>query len=132
MCMNAPPNVNGGENGTMSNDDKVKAVLVLQDGTKFEGYSFGAMSNTSGEIGNCSINMWSILSNVIIYIEVNLLIFSLLYIYTLVFQTGMVGYVESLTDPSYKSQILALTFPLIGNYGVPDEFEEDPVTQLPR
>ena len=49
-----------------------------------------------------------------------------------VFQTGMVGYVEALTDPSYKSQILALTFPLIGNYGVPDEFEEDPITQLPR
>ena len=43
----------------------------------------------------------------------------------------MVGYVEALTDPSYKSQILTLTFPLIGNYGVPDEFEEDPKTQLP-
>ena len=39
---------------------------------------------------------------------------------TPVFQTGMVGYVESLTDPSYKSQILVLTYPLIGNYGVPD------------
>ena len=36
-----------------------------------------------------------------------------------VFQTGMVGYVESLTDPSYKGQILVLTYPLIGNYGVP-------------
>ena len=36
-----------------------------------------------------------------------------------VFQTGMVGYVESLTDPSYCHQILTLTFPLIGNYGVP-------------
>ena len=32
----------------------------------------------------------------------------------------MVGYSEALTDPSYKSQILTLTFPLIGNYGVPD------------
>lgn len=31
----------------------------------------------------------------------------------------MVGYVESLTDPSYRSQILVLTYPLIGNYGVP-------------
>ena len=31
----------------------------------------------------------------------------------------MVGYVESLTDPSYEGQILVLTFPLIGNYGVP-------------
>uniref|UniRef100_A0A8C3PBY3 Carbamoyl-phosphate synthetase 2, aspartate transcarbamylase, and dihydroorotase n=1 Tax=Chrysemys picta bellii TaxID=8478 RepID=A0A8C3PBY3_CHRPI len=36
-----------------------------------------------------------------------------------VFQTGMVGYPEALTDPSYKSQILVLTYPLIGNYGVP-------------
>jgi len=36
-----------------------------------------------------------------------------------VFQTGMVGYLESLTDPSYHAQILILTYPLIGNYGVP-------------
>lgn len=35
-----------------------------------------------------------------------------------VFQTGMVGYPESLTDPSYHAQILVLTYPLIGNYGV--------------
>lgn len=38
-----------------------------------------------------------------------------------VFTTGMTGYVESLTDPSYAGQILTFTFPLIGNYGVPDE-----------
>ena len=42
-----------------------------------------------------------------------------------VFNTGMVGYVENLTDPSYKGQILATTYPLLGNYGVqrsdPDE-----------
>lgn len=37
-----------------------------------------------------------------------------------VFNTGMVGYPESLTDPSYKGQILVLTYPLIGNYGVAD------------
>lgn len=37
-----------------------------------------------------------------------------------VFNTGMVGYIESLTDPSYAGQILAFTYPLIGNYGVPD------------
>lgn len=37
----------------------------------------------------------------------------------LVFQTGMVGYPESLTDPSYRGQILVCTFPLAGNYGVP-------------
>jgi carbamoyl-phosphate synthase small subunit len=37
-----------------------------------------------------------------------------------VFNTGMVGYPESLTDPSYHGQILVLTYPLIGNYGVPE------------
>ena len=37
----------------------------------------------------------------------------------LVFQTGMVGYPESITDPSYQGQILVITFPLVGNYGVP-------------
>jgi len=37
-----------------------------------------------------------------------------------VFNTGMVGYTEALTDPSYSGQILALTYPLVGNYGVPD------------
>ncbi|CAB3411095.1 unnamed protein product [Caenorhabditis bovis] len=56
----------------------------------------------------------------------------------IVFQTGMVGYVESLTDPSYAKQFLTLTYPLIGNYGVPNasildkfglpaEFESDKV-----
>ena len=38
-----------------------------------------------------------------------------------VFATGMMGYPESLTDPSYKGQILILTYPLIGNYGIPDK-----------
>ena len=38
-----------------------------------------------------------------------------------VFTTGMTGYVESLTDPSYAGQILTFTYPLIGNYGVPDK-----------
>jgi carbamoyl-phosphate synthase small subunit len=38
-----------------------------------------------------------------------------------VFNTGMVGYPESLTDPSYTGQILVFTFPLIGNYGIPDK-----------
>ena len=41
------------------------------------------------------------------------------YEYSAVFQTGMVGYAESLTDPSYKDQILVLTYPLVGNYGIP-------------
>ena len=43
----------------------------------------------------------------------------------LVFQTGMVGYPESITDPSYRGQILVVTFPLIGNYGVPSRDVED-------
>jgi len=38
-----------------------------------------------------------------------------------VFQTGMVGYPEALTDPSYAKQILVITFPLVGNYGVPSD-----------
>lgn len=42
-----------------------------------------------------------------------------------VFQTGMVGYTESMTDPSYHGQILVLTYPLIGNYGIPSDEEFD-------
>ncbi|KAG0317412.1 hypothetical protein BGZ99_006318, partial [Dissophora globulifera] len=63
------------------------ATLVLQDGSSYQGISFGAESKSIA--GEC------------------------------VFQTGMVGYPESLTDPSYRGQILVLTFPLVGNYGVP-------------
>src|ERR1700730_10926909 len=36
-----------------------------------------------------------------------------------VFNTGMVGYPEAMTDPSYRGQVLVLTYPLVGNYGVP-------------
>ena len=68
-----------------------EAYLILEDGTKYRGISFGAEESISGEV---------------------------------VFNTGMVGYYESLTDPSYKGQILVLTYPLIGNYGVPGEDEE--------
>ena len=50
----------------------------------------------------------------------------------LVFQTGMVGYPESITDPSYRGQILVITFPLVGNYGVPSREERDKLlTDLP-
>lgn len=62
------------------------AVLEFADGTRYEGYSFGAKKSMAGEV---------------------------------VFTTGMVGYPEALTDPSYKGQILNMTFPMIGNYGVP-------------
>ena len=40
-----------------------------------------------------------------------------------VFNTGMVGYTEALSDPSYRGQILVMTYPLVGNYGVPPDFE---------
>ncbi|KAK8191795.1 uncharacterized protein BKA78DRAFT_353075 [Phyllosticta capitalensis] len=50
----------------------------------------------------------------------------------LVFQTGMVGYPESLTDPSYRGQILVITYPMVGNYGVPDRKARDPLlNELP-
>jgi len=64
------------------------STLVLKDGTTLTGESFGADTNTAGEV---------------------------------VFNTGMMGYPESFTDPSYRGQILVLTYPLIGNYGVPSE-----------
>jgi carbamoyl-phosphate synthase/aspartate carbamoyltransferase len=51
----------------------------------------------------------------------------------LVFQTGMVGYPESLTDPSYRGQILVITFPLVGNYGVPSRTVMDELLRdLPK
>ena len=72
--------------------EKQRAQLVLEDGSDFDGYAFGAERTVSGEV---------------------------------VFNTGMVGYPESLTDPSYRGQILVLTYPLIGNYGIPDDERED-------
>lgn len=63
-----------------------KVTLILDDGTKFHGSSFGAEHPVAGEV---------------------------------VFNTAMTGYPESLTDPSYAGQLLVLTYPLIGNYGVP-------------
>ncbi len=61
-------------------------TLVLEDGTKFHGKSFGYEKPVAGEV---------------------------------VFNTAMVGYPESLTDPSYAGQLMTLTYPLVGNYGVP-------------
>lgn len=63
------------------------ASLVLEDGLILTGKSFGATTDSQGEV---------------------------------VFNTGMMGYPESLTDPSYRGQILTLTYPLIGNYGIPN------------
>ena len=62
-----------------------KATLVLQNGRKMKGWSFGYDGPCDGEV---------------------------------VFSTAMVGYTESLTDPSFSGQILCATYPLIGNYGI--------------
>jgi len=63
----------------------MRARLLLEDGTLFEGESFGAEGESVGEV---------------------------------VFNTGMTGYQEVLTDPSYCGQIVTMTYPLIGNYGL--------------
>ena len=69
--------------------------LVLENGTVFQGKSFGAKGEAVGEI---------------------------------VFTTGMTGYLETITDPSYYGQILVHTFPMIGNYGIiPPDFESKSV-----
>ena len=71
-----------------------RGELILEDGTRFEGTSFGFTTSTAGEV---------------------------------VFCTGMVGYPEAITDASYTGQILVMTYPIIGNYGVPDSsyWEDD-------
>jgi carbamoyl-phosphate synthase small subunit len=67
------------------------AVLVLEDGSRYEGTAYGARGRTLGEV---------------------------------VFATGMTGYQETLTDPSYAGQIVVMTAPHIGNTGVNDEDPE--------
>ncbi len=68
-----------------------KRLLILEDGTIFEGESLGANLDVTGE---------------------------------LVFNTGMTGYQESITDQSYNGQILTFTYPIVGNYGVNrDDYE---------
>ena len=42
-----------------------------------------------------------------------------------VFNTGMVGYPEALTDPSFRCQVVVLTYPIVGSYGVPDRAARD-------
>lgn len=66
----------------------MKAILLLEDGTVFEGEGFGARVEAFGEA---------------------------------VFNTSITGYQEIITDPSYKGQIVTMTYPLIGNYGVNEE-----------
>ncbi len=78
----------------LSKDHPIYGKLVLEDGTAFDGISFGSASPIAGEV---------------------------------VFGTGMVGYPEALTDPSFTGQILTMTYPIIGNYGVPPQslWEDD-------
>jgi carbamoyl-phosphate synthase small subunit len=71
--------------------DADPAVLVLEDGTRYEGRAYGARGRTLGEA---------------------------------VFATGMTGYQETLTDPSYAGQIVVMTAPHIGNTGMNDEDPE--------
>jgi len=66
----------------------LKTLLVLADGTVFEGINFGAEGETIGEV---------------------------------VFNTSMTGYQEILTDPSYKGQIVTMTYTQMGNYGINEE-----------
>src|ERR1700694_414804 len=75
----------------------MKAVLALADGRIFEGKSFGAAGEKTGEV---------------------------------VFNTSMTGYQEVLTDPSYKGQMVAMTYPLIGNYGINAEDAESRQPQV--
>ncbi|TCK92381.1 carbamoyl-phosphate synthase small subunit [Natranaerovirga hydrolytica] len=73
----------------------MKAQLILENGTVFEGKAFGYMKETIGEV---------------------------------VFNTSMTGYQEVLTDPSYYGQIVTMTYPLIGNYGINlDDIESDSI-----
>ena len=65
-----------------------RALLVLEDGSVFEGTAFAGEGVTMGEV---------------------------------VFNTGMTGYQEVITDPSYKGQIVTMTYPLVGNYGINTE-----------
>ena len=70
----------------MEKNGNQKGKLILEDGSVYEGISFGHFGAVAGEV---------------------------------VFNTGMAGYPDSLTDPSYYGQILVFTYPLIGNYGIP-------------
>ena len=73
------------------------AVLLLDDGTRFEGLAIGAKGTTTGEVA---------------------------------FNTGMYGYQEIFTDPSYKGQVLVMATAHIGNYGVHGEENESGQTQI--
>ncbi|HVR41600.1 MAG TPA: carbamoyl-phosphate synthase domain-containing protein, partial [Thermoanaerobaculia bacterium] len=74
-----------------------QARLILEDGTVYDGESFGATANAIGEV---------------------------------VFNTSLTGYQEIATDPSYRFQIVTMTYPHIGNYGVEDIVEQSEEPQV--
>ena len=78
------------------------ARLALEDGTVFTGRAFGACADPVTSTGE------------------------------VVFNTAMCGYQEALTDPSYAGQILTMTAPMIGNYGVCSEDDESSRPQEPK
>ncbi len=82
--------------------EKKKALLILKDGTSFEGTSFGYEGEEDSLIASGEV----------------------------VFNTSMSGYQEILTDPSYKWQMVCMTYPEIGNYGVNFEDVESPKPQV--
>jgi len=81
----------------MTLSKRAPALLLLEDGRRFDGFTYGAVGTTLGEV---------------------------------VFNTSMTGYQEILTDPSYSGQLVAMTYPLIGNYGVNTEDVESARPQV--
>ena len=100
------------------------ATLILDDGTKYHGDIFGDERSISGEVGKWDFEIWFLFYSILKHFKINLNV-NFHFSFFSVFQTGMVGYPESLTDPSYNSQILVLTYPLIGNYGIPDNSRDE-------
>jgi carbamoyl-phosphate synthase small subunit len=77
--------------------NRPKALLLLEDGSVFQGYAFAGQGRALGEV---------------------------------VFNTSMTGYQEVLTDPSYKGQIVTMTYPLTGTYGINPEDMESAAVQV--
>lgn len=80
----------------------VPAMLICENGTTFYGTSFGAVPPAVSELKTASVSFSG----------------------ELIFNTGMSGYVETATDPSYTGQIVLFTYPHIGNYGVEEVWSE--------
>src|SRR5207245_4471489 len=86
-----------GSTGRLQSSNMPAARLILEDGTVYEGESFGSTENAIGEV---------------------------------VFNTSLTGYQEIATDPSYRFQIVTMTYPHIGNYGIEREVEQSEQPQV--